>query len=158
MYNNFPNKKAYNPGGYREFLFLPDYSIETFPMILNGSAQVPVGLAPGATWFAGYSTPETLSFTEESKTDANGTWYQQVISGFAPGDKPELVALMENLEKGRFLVMLRDSQGIRRLVGTPYSPLELQSNFNSGDKRSDLKGFAFKFTGQSLFRAPVAAL
>lgn len=154
MISNFPSKKLYNPGGYGKFYFLPHTSVDTFPMIVSGAAQVAVGLKVGHAWLEGYSTAETLNFSEESADDAHGPFYIPIISGFVPGDRPELVSLLQTMENMRFLVKLKDSLGKYKLVGSPGCPLKLLSNFSSGDRRSDLKGFAFKFTGQALYRAP----
>lgn len=158
MVSNFPNKKAYNPGGYTKFYFLPSYHVDTFPMIVNGRAQVPVGLKVGAMWYEGYATPGTLSYSEEAREDPNGKYYLPVLTGFVPGDKPALINLLQNMEKLTFIVMLRDSAGKFKLIGSPGCPLELSANFGSGEKRADSKGFSFKFTGQAFYRAPEAAL
>lgn len=154
MISNFPKKKAYNPGGYTSFFFLPFNEVATFPMIVNGVAVVPVGLKNGAKWRAGYATPETLLFEEEGFEDANGPFYLPIITGFVPGDKPALISLIQSLEKVPCLVILRDSLGKMRLVGSVGCPLTLTSKEGSGSKRSDSKGLSFKFAGQALYRAP----
>lgn len=154
MISNFPSKNLYNPGGYSRFYFLPISSVKSFPIILNGVAQTAVELKSGHSWFEGYSTPETLRFSEEVQDDPNGLIYIQILSGFVPGDKSELVILLQRMESNIFLGMIKDPRGKYKLIGSPTSPLELRSNFSSGEKRSDLKGFAFKFTAKSIFRAP----
>lgn len=154
MITGFPSKKIYNTGGYSSFEFLPYNLVYTYPMITQGVTYIPVGLYEGHPWLKGYATAGSLVFTEEQVVDENGQPWNQTINGFVPGDKAELVFLMANMARTRYLVLLRDSSGQMRLVGTPKRPLKFTSSYGSGGERSEQKGYHFKFTAQSLFPAP----
>jgi hypothetical protein len=155
MISDFPAKKDYNPGGYLSFQFAPAQLVASFPMIANSKTVVPVAFLAGYDWFNGYATTETLVFNEEPAFDEGGTYYNITVTGFAPGDKPELVDLIGLMADNRFILQVKDTAKINRLVGTPKSPLDFSATFGSGGARADQKGFTFNFTGQALYRAPV---
>lgn len=155
MLTNFPAKKIYLSGGYRSFQFVPVNKVLSYPMISAAAAVVAVGLSSDAAWYQGYATDQTLSYTEEQQVDANGKYFNLIVSGFIPGDSQALITLISEMEIYRHLLTVKDSRGFKRLIGSPAAPLDFSANFNSGTGRSDQKGFTFQFTGQSLYRAPI---
>jgi hypothetical protein len=128
--------------------------VQSYPMISNARALVPVGTWSDIPWFQGYATRETLVYEEEPQNTGNGEYYIQTITGFAPGDRPELIDLMESMPYTKYLTLIKDPLAKLRLVGTPIMPLTFSAKFSTGGLRSDQKGFFFKFTGESLKRAP----
>lgn len=155
MISSFPTKKPYNPGGYHSFRFTPAYLVTAFPMISNARAIVPLSFTAGNDWLQGYATTETLTYDEEPVNDGNGTYYNYTVAGFVPGDLADLIYLVSAMEKMRHIVLIRDTAGILRLVGSPAAPLDFIATYGSGAARTDQKGFNFKFTGSSLYRSPV---
>jgi len=155
MIGNFPFPQVFNPGGYRTFSFIPYNEVQTFPMIKNGAALLPVGLAPLSSWRKGYSTYQTLQFNEEQDSIEAGNFYKPILSGFLPGNSIEIINLITLMEAQRyFLVQAVDARGMTVLVGTPGSPLIFTAKFSSGQNRSDARGYSFQFTGTTLNRAP----
>lgn len=154
MITNFPPKNLVNNGGYKSFKFLPIESLDTYPVIINGSCQTAITTKNSAVWLTGYRTPETLGFTEELNTTLNGNTYLQKIVGFVPGNKPELINLMQMMDDRRFIVLIEDFYGVNRLVGDPNNPLRFRSDFSGETNRNGKKGFSYSFQSESLFRAP----
>jgi hypothetical protein len=155
MINNFPAKNGYNPGGYKSFLFIPFQDISSQQVSVHSKITLALGLHPGKVWLNGYSTAETLNFKEECIPTVNGPTYLQVISGFVPGERPELIDLMAELEGMQLLVQLLDTRGQKRIVGCYGFPLTFNSTYDSGSNRPDAKGFTYKMTVTSRHRAPV---
>lgn len=155
MITNFPAKKIYNQGGYNSFTFSPFQLISGIQRtVANNMPSALVSFAAGDDWLSGYATVQTLAYTEDPQQDANGTFYNLTIAGYVPGDKPELEQILGEMEQQRHIVVLKDTSGILRLVGTRDMPLSFNAAFSSGANRSDQKGYTFKFSGTSTLRAP----
>lgn len=154
MITNFPKKPITNLSGLLSFQFIPVYLVAAYPNIVDGVATSALSIVPGASILNGYATPDSLGFTEPQKESEQGEYYEQNVSGFTPGNKPELILLLQNMAKGGFYVITKDPQGIKRLIGYGQN-LKFSSDYSSGVSRSDQKGYKFSFSGLSLFRAPV---
>lgn len=155
MLTNFPTPKTYNLAGLRAFKFLPRAAVNAYPGIFNSQILTPIGINSGFDWLNGYATPKTLVFTEEVKESENGKYYEQQIAGFAPGDRLDLIDLMDLMDAQDFIVQIKDSNNQNRIVGTHGYPLTFSSSYNSGSGIDEAKGYNFKFSGVSIFRAPV---
>lgn len=155
MLTNFPKSKTYNLGGLVGFKFVHCSAVDSWPGIFNSKVSQALLLKPGFEWLTGYSTPETLNFDEPSKETQNGPYYEKIVSGFVPGDKEELLALMEQMDGRMFILIIKDTNGQDRLIGSHGDFLTFYSTYNSGSTRQDQKGYNFKFTGSAIFRAPV---
>lgn len=155
MISNFPTKKIYNLGGLKNFKFIPFLDVAFQPAIEQGKITGALTLVNGGTWLNGYATPETLNFKEECVATSDGNIYSQTISGFVPGDHPELIDLLQALEDLPILVQIADTRGQIRLVGSHGFPMTFAGTYDSGSNRSDAKGFNFRISTNSIFRAPV---
>lgn len=155
MISNFPKPKGYNLGGLRSFLYAHVHSFLSFPAIKDGVITAPVQFVAGAGWFTGYSTLYTLNFDENGKDSPNGPIYDQVLSGFSPGDRPENLDAIHSAEGAEFVLLVTDANGQKRLIGGYGYPLTFLADYSSGSNRSDTKGYAYKFFGNSTFRAPI---
>jgi len=154
MLSSFPTPKSYNLGGLLTFQFVQAEGISVFPGIFSSKILLPVSLNSGFEWLNGYSTVETLGFTEVERFEGDGKYYEQTISGFLPGDRTELVDLMQQMDDQYFTLLIKGTNQVTRLVGGFGNPLLFSSSFNSGLVRTDAKGYTFKFYSESLFRAP----
>lgn len=154
MISNFPSNPLRNRGGYRSFVFIPDFDVAEFPTITNHTIpNSGIVLHTGKAWYQGYATAETLSFADDPDKSGNGTAFNLKVSGLVPGDKPELTNLLFQMEDIRFLVKLTDTRGKLKLIGSQAFPLEFKAVFSSGDQRSSTKGYNIQFYGAALHRA-----
>lgn len=154
MITDFPLKSLYNPGGLRNFKFIPALLVKTYPFISSSQVLEALTFLPEVDWLNGYSTPDTLLFDEDSESSENGPMYKQEVSGFAPGDKLALIDLMNDMEGQSFVIRTTDYSGQLRLIGSHGTPLTFSAKYTSGSGRSNSKGYQFKFTGYTNFRAP----
>lgn len=155
MFEKFPINKSYNLAGLLGFKFQHRNSVAVYPGVFDNKVLTPLEFFPNLSWLDGYATKATLTFREESMDGPNGKYYQQEITGFAPGDRHELISLMEKMDSHEFLLQIKDSAGQNRLVGSHGYPLLFSSVYNSGATIDQAKGYNFKFAGTSIFRAPV---
>lgn len=153
MITNFPTNPKMNLAGLSSFLFVPRYQVKTIPSIDIKVISSVIELMPGAVWLKGYSTLETLQFTEKGNNDDPGTSYEPSIKGFMPGDLPQVAILFEEMEELRHVVIVKDMVGNGRIVGL-HAPLSFTADFNSGINIGDSKGYSFEFFSESLKRAP----
>lgn len=155
MISSFPLKRSFNPGGYSSFKFIPVNEVVTDAQIRASIAVTPVVLRLLNEFYTGYSTAESLELIEKTERTDDGTVVSVQINGFTPGEKDELINLLYEMERFRFIVILMDSHGRKRLVGSKANPLLFKSDFNSGARRADGKGMSFSFYGQAKQKAPV---
>lgn len=154
MINSFPIKPSKNLSGLKTFDFIPVKNVSVYPEIYGGQVLATLTLVAGTAILKGYATSDTLSFIENQKENEHGVYFEQNISGFTPGDKPELIDLTQNMAVMPFYVIVSDFNGIKRLAGFGQN-LRFTSEFTSGTSRTEQKGHKFTFTGFSLFKAPV---
>lgn len=143
-----------NIGGLSSFSFIPLYLIERLPPVKGKVITEPIDLITGETTLKGYSTLEELEYKETQKDDDNGTFYQCDITGFMPGDGPDLIEQMEDMEQVRHLVIIKDNLNQHRLVGY-NAPLSFRATFQSGSKPGEARGYKYTFSGVSTMRSPV---
>lgn len=154
MIASFPKKPICNPSGLQSFEFIPVEMVSTLPNIVDGVAIAAMSLVYGGVFYTGYATPETLGFAENQQETEQGIYYEQLLSGTTPGDKPELTVLMEMMVNRAFYVLAKDIKGVKRLIGLDKN-FRFKSDYSSGVTRTELKGYKFTFSGLSLKRAPV---
>jgi hypothetical protein len=153
MITSFPTRPAYNPGGYTSFNFIPSIYITSFPGAENH--VITSAITVSNPWLTGYSTYETLSFNEDTVKSGQGESYRPEVTGFVPGEYPELTELLHAMEQMKnFVLQITNNRGKIRIVGSPDMPLQFLSSFSSGDQRSSAKGYGLKFIGDTLSRAP----
>lgn len=146
-----------NVGGIFSFQYIPYFQIVKLPTVTGKLITTPLGLNSGYTLLSGYSTLGETEFEENQKSDPNGPYYEWKLTGFVPGDSPDLIGLMEEMELVQHLVITRDTMNKRRMVGYD-APLDFSASFQSGGKPGEARGYKFSFTGLSTKRAPVYAL
>ncbi|MGY4385660.1 hypothetical protein ACVWYN_002706 [Pedobacter sp. UYP24] len=154
MISNFPTKKLSNLGGLKGFKFIPSFHISVAPPISEGVITSAIVLQPGKSWLNGYATPETLEYNEEAKDSDNGVIFTCHLSGFVPGDFPELNSLLNTMAGLPFCVQFYNAKNELRIAGTQGQPLIFSYTFKSGSARSDSKGYQFEFLGESICSAP----
>lgn len=140
-------------GGMTGFYFIPRPYVTGLPAVSGGIITSSLQIIGDGGFFSGYATGETLAFDEPGSQDDNGNVYKPSITGTIPGNYPAMMALFQEMESFRHLVLMRDPNGHLRLVGYE-NPLIFLGGFKSGAKAADYKGYSFTFSGESLQRAP----
>lgn len=145
-----------NLGGiWREFYFVPASYVNLIPDVLDNviSGLIPLGEEGAGSWFKGYMTLETISFTEEKVEGDQGVLYNQVFSGFFPKDSPGIAALLNDMANDRFLVLYKDNNDYFKLIGDIGQPLMFDRKMATDTKVGGSNGYNISFTGQSSHEA-----
>ncbi len=89
----------------------------------------------------------SYSFEEKHALEDGGETYAVTIQGVIPRNDTE-AKLINTLERGEWLVLHMDKNGISMLSGTRDVPLFFASNRQSGTSPAATNGNAFAFSGQ----------
>jgi hypothetical protein len=111
-----------------------------------------VVLRPGATWYQLVATRTTLGFTQASKEDRHGPYFQPQVKGVLAKATEALAAGLEALDSRRFLLLYRDQNGTTWLVGAPDEPLSFADKYDVGTATSR-NNYDFTFSGETTRRA-----
>ena len=90
----------------------------------------------------------TYSFTENHGRDAAGDYWQPTVDGIIPKGSLENASLLEELERGEWVVLAVDSNGSVRVCGDADTPLTFSTNTTTGSAPSALNGISFSFSGK----------
>lgn len=87
----------------------------------------------------------SFSFSEEKGLADGGVYWDVNIEGVIPNINFENQRLIETLDRGEWLVVSMDNNGIVHLSGTIDVPLQFSSSKSSGDSYASLNGIEFSF-------------
>lgn len=91
---------------------------------------------------------ESFSFEEPHGRDDHGDYWQPSISGIIPAASFNNAQLIETLERGEWVVVHVDQNGIERVSGDEDTPLIFGSTASTGSLHTDRNGCSFSFTGK----------
>ena len=92
---------------------------------------------------------ETFSFSEEQGNDEGGVYYSTTIEGVIPKHSPENEEIIHELERGQWLVLSTDHNGINRLSGNEDVQMMFSRTDSTGKTSSSANQVAFKFACKS---------
>jgi hypothetical protein len=153
---SFPKNEEHNPGGNAAFYFRPINDVVSIPEAIAKLISTSVVFASGVTgFFEGYSTPESLNFSEKQVNDNDlGPAFEVVVEGFYPCAHPDYDDLFDTIAQYRHIVLVQDNNERQRLAGNIEKGLRFTANFTTGGKFGNLKGYEFAFTGVYKERQP----
>lgn len=91
---------------------------------------------------------DTFRFAETKDDSEGGVFYDIAISGVIPKWSPDNDVTIEDLERGEWMVMVKDNNGVVRLAGSEYALLRFNTVKDTGTTRTNRNGIAFTFTGK----------
>lgn len=90
----------------------------------------------------------SFSFSEQSGIADGGRYWDVSIEGVIPKIQNGSSHIIEKLERGTWLVLSMDHNGIVHLSGSVEVPLVFSAYKSTGDACSSLNGSTFSFTGR----------
>jgi len=90
---------------------------------------------------------DTFQFIEEKDEADGGTFYKVSISGLIPKMEGVNEQLIEELERGQWVVLSRDNNGVIHLSGSADVPLTCTTNKDSGMAFAARNAITFEFSG-----------
>lgn len=116
-----------------------DYATGERSITLSSSAEV-------------YAIPclggDDYSFSEQHERDENGDWWQPTLQGAIPHPDMANASDIEELERGEWIVLCEDNNGVWRLCGDEYTQLTFATDTTSGAASTDKNQVAFTLTGK----------
>jgi hypothetical protein len=145
-----PSGDANNMGGTKQrFWFAP---ISYFDVIAKPS-DTPTTLEeivtitdsheflPGMGFHKCYITLDKNGVTFEPQGERDGRSYKQGFKGFTPNSTPTLDALFAKAKNERFIILVEETDGLPRQIGTEDYYAEMIAKYSSGEKSADLRGY-----------------
>ncbi len=128
-----PLKEADNLGGLNNIEFALVDDIASIPdangMLIATGIVMKAGA--GKRFYCAPLTLESKGFTETGNDSSNGTSYSKQVAGFCPADVSENAGLFEQMENARFVLIVKDSNDRKRVVGTIEEPLQFKIDRNT---------------------------
>lgn len=90
----------------------------------------------------------TFQFTEQKEVADNGVYYDTEIAGIIPKLEPVNDVLIEELDRGEWICLIKDNNGQLRLVGTNETPLRFDSGKDTGVTFTSRNNVKFSFKGK----------
>lgn len=90
----------------------------------------------------------TFQFTEQKETADNGVYYDTEIAGIIPKLEPVNDALIEELDRGEWICLIKDNNDQLRLVGSSETPLRFDSGKDTGVTFTSRNNVKFSFKGK----------
>ena len=91
---------------------------------------------------------ETFSFSEHHERDEHGDYWEPTIQGVIPKASLDNASLIEELERGEWVVLVQDHNGVVRLCGDKDTPLTFATDAGSGEVYADRNHTTFTITGK----------
>ena len=146
-----PKQCGANPQGVSEIILFNRKDVQSIGVIDADTQTISTGGITLATDKKGYA----IEFTEETAeandgltgdTDAQQILHQIMMS--VAGQKPVMVARLQQMIGGRFLALVRYVNGDVRLYGTLFSPLRLRKGEGKSGKygSNDMRGYALELS------------
>jgi hypothetical protein len=154
MITSFPSPESDNIAGCQSFTFIEDDKVQNIPVSPGRKITSDIVLTQGASWLSGYATSRTLSFEEKMQENDAGKYFLTEINGFYPKLCPEAIELFTKMKDSRFIVVVTDNNGYKRVCGTTANPMNFTFDQDSGSRVSARNGFTFRFRCQSLQESP----
>ena len=90
----------------------------------------------------------SFSFTEQQSVDDGGEYWQVSIEGVIPKLRRDTNLIIEQLERGEWLVLSQDHNGTVYLSGSVDVPLTFSCEKTTGDSYTALNASSFLFEGK----------
>lgn len=151
-----PHFKTENLGSVLKIQAAPVEAFLSFPTLVAFSVdEAQIKFRRNAAWYDIYCTPQTMGYQQEGKEDGNGTSFSQQVVGFVPGDEPDLEQAWLTLFYGHLWILrITLATGRVKLIGSPTSPLTLETRQSTGTTPGDAAGTQITFLGASIYRTP----
>lgn len=148
------------PGSVREVWAVRKSDVISMPSCQCGSGAIDpasITLRTGITWKAYFFARDTSIYTEVGKVAAWGSYFEQNIEGFHPGQGADSTAEIGRLLNGHYILIIRLWSDDLRVLGSLSAPMLYLPSASSGRRRTDRAGSTWRFYGQSRFPACFAS-
>lgn len=132
-----------NYGGVDRFWFAHEDDIAG----LDANGQIL--LKEGKFWFIGRAVKYSLKFSNPQSTRRGGTTFNPSLTGVVKKYRPELEAVISQMQGERFALVIKDKNGFLIQAGRPGELLTFSTDQDTGGLPSDNNEYRFSFRGQA---------
>ena len=100
-----------------------------------------------------YCSPGSISFTEKETQEKYGLGYKNELNAFIPKDSPETLAIINDMCRRKWVVILLDQNEHFKVAGTPEIPLRVSFDLDTGADTPDRNGHSISFYGTQTAKA-----
>src|SRR5690606_24188445 len=125
-----------------------------FPEIFNYQVKEILTIAAAGKWYFADCTLETPGLKVASSSSPNGPVFKSSASGIITGDSNEMNQLAGEMDFEKYILLVVDHEGNRRLVGDLENPVALTINFELPPRVSGRKEYQLSFTHSGAVRPP----
>lgn len=145
-------KLPINVSGLCQFLYVPVDEVAQFPEVdpVNNTALSPVVLKAGRNWrtLKGIDKGQALSIAP--KSDTGGDYIESAATAFHPDSDVLSESQFFKLKQFDYLLMLKERNGMIRIIGNEYAGAQFSYDYTSGEASSQ-RGHNLSFNWQSIF-------
>jgi hypothetical protein len=134
-----------NLGSLVEINFIDVKDIDIIPDPIGINLYDPVVLKTDKTWSLIQVSQETPGFDEESNYSQSGTGLNISVKGFIPGHNDVLESRLQSMLRKKFVLVVSDFEGRKRIIGTLKNPLRFKWSFSTGNRTNSRKGYDIQF-------------
>lgn len=143
-----------NPAGMTALYAVRTKHVETMPKAVAGIIIDDIVLQAPITWTLIAYIPESLGFSEVEKAGDNGSMFTQSLTWQVKEDRPEIVAILDDLRQAELVFVTVDQHGRQRVIGHPDAPARMVTTVKVDARSGGLNGYESTVTAVSARRAP----
>ncbi len=147
--NNFAPQNADNAAGVCSFEFLPKEQLIDDVALSIQDNKVLFPLTVVIPWFTALAANQTTGFIETPKRTDAGLMYEQKIKFIIHKDTMPINTLMYAMSFKEFVVIYRDRNGQRKIIGNKNKGMILTAELNIGTAFVDRNHFAVELYHES---------
>jgi hypothetical protein len=148
LLENLERGSGQNAASIPEIEVLPCIHVDLWPGSRNGAMLGIVKVKEFRDWIRLYMTDQTAGFSEKRIMTPHGRKYSFQISGFYPGDSEELRRFLGVTEWVKFILRIRDTHNVTRIVGNNLYGLEVDTESMIPAEMSGRRGTMITFYGE----------
>lgn len=154
MKDILPLNENDNVGGVETIEFALVSDIASIPDVVEMKVPTGIIMNTGKRFYKAPVTLESTLFADTATDSEHGKSYEKSITGFCPCDCNENAAQFDEMENARFVVIVKDNNGVKRIVGTIAEPLQFSIGRSTAQSTSETPGINLSFYGKGLQQSP----
>lgn len=127
---------------------LPCMHVSLWPGARSGMMLGVIGVQAPHDWIKLYQSEHSAGFQEKIVPTVHGRKYVYQFSGFYPGDSEELRRFLGITEWVKFILRIRDTYGLVRIVGNNLYGLEVDLESMISADMGGRRGTMITFSGE----------
>lgn len=136
---------ADNLGGVLTIQVARRADVQNIPDPVDGVVYGDIDFLPGKGFVTWEVTLETASADSAGRTSREGSSRSNKLPFVVPKDRADLRAMLEAASEDEFIVLFTSANGVQKLFGLPYAPVQFRFSATSGAKVSDLNHYSCEF-------------